>query len=159
MPNNNQSSYLVIAENRKARHNYYLEEHLEAGLVLAGWEVKSLRAGRAQLAESYILIKKQEAWLIGAHISPLTEASSHIIADPVRSRKLLLKSKELQRLVGAVQRKGYTLVPLNLHWHDGKIKLDIALGKGKKIYDKRETLKKRDWERQKQVAYSKKKGG
>lgn len=140
----------IIADNRKARHDYQLEDQFEAGLVLEGWEVKSLRAGRAQLKESYIIIKNAEAWLLGAHISPLGTVSTHKTADPVRTRKLLLHQKELNKLIGAVQRQGYTIVPLNLHWKKGNAKLEIALAKGKKLYDKRETEKRRDWERQKQ---------
>lgn len=140
----------IIAENRKARYDYHIEDQFEAGLALEGWEVKSLRAGRAQLAESYITIKAGEAWLLGAHISPLGTISTHKPADPLRTRKLLLHKKELDKLIGAVQRKGYTIVPLNLHWKKGRAKLEIALAKGKKLYDKRETEKRRDWERQKQ---------
>lgn len=140
----------IIADNRKARHDYHIEEQFEAGLALEGWEVKSLRAGRAQLAESYVTIKKGEAWLLGAHISILKTTSTHVKADPLRTRKLLLHKKELDTLIGAVQRKGYTIVPLNLHWSKGRAKLEIALAKGKKLYDKRETEKRRDWERQKQ---------
>ncbi|MGB5345450.1 MAG: SsrA-binding protein SmpB [Woeseia sp.] len=138
-----------IAENRKARHDYFIEDTFEAGLVLEGWEVKSLRAGRAQLTETYVHVKNGEAWLIGAHISPLISASTHITANPTRTRKLLLHRNELDRLVGAVERKGYTLIALNLHWSKGKVKLDIGLAKGKKQHDKRATEKARDWERQK----------
>lgn len=140
----------IIAENRKARHDYHFEETFEAGLVLEGWEVKSLRAGRAQISESYVTIKDGDAWLIGAHISPLSTVSTHVVADPMRTRKLLLHVSELDKLIGAVQRKGYTIVPLNLHWKRGRAKLEIALAKGKKLYDKREDIKRRDWERQKQ---------
>lgn len=138
-----------IAENRKARHEYFIEDTFEAGLVLEGWEVKSLRAGRAQLTETYVHVKNGEAWLIGAHISPLVSASTHITANPTRTRKLLMHRNELDRLVGAVERKGYTLIALNLHWSKGKVKLDIGLAKGKKQHDKRATEKARDWERQK----------
>lgn len=138
-----------IAENRKARHDFFIEDTYEAGLALEGWEVKSLRAGRAQLTESYVHLRNGEAWLLGAHLSPLLSASSHVNADPVRTRKLLLNRSELDRLVGAVERKGYTLVPLNLHWKRGRAKLDIGLAKGKKQHDKRATQKNRDWERQK----------
>lgn len=140
----------IIADNRKARHDYFIESQMEAGLVLEGWEVKSLRAGRAQLADSYITIKQGEAWLVGAHISPLNTVSTHITPDAIRSRKLLLHKNELDKLIGAVQRKGYTIIALNLHWGKGRAKLEIALAKGKKLYDKRETEKRRDWERQKQ---------
>jgi SsrA-binding protein len=145
----------IIADNRKARHDYHIESQFEAGLVLEGWEIKSLRAGRAQLKESYVIIKAGEAWLVGAHISPLATASTHITPDPVRSRKLLLHKNELNKLIGAVQRKGYTIVPLNLHWKKGRAKLEIALAKGKKLYDKREAEKRRDWERQKQKILAK----
>lgn len=138
-----------IAENRKARHDYFIEDTFEAGLVLEGWEVKSLRAGRAQLTETYVHVKHGEAWLIGAHIAPLVSASTHVTANPTRTRKLLLHRKELDRLVGAVERKGYTLIALNLHWSKGKVKLDVGLAKGKKQHDKRATEKARDWERQK----------
>jgi len=138
-----------IAENRKARHEYFIEDTFEAGLALEGWEVKSLREGRAQLTETYVHLKNGEAWLIGAHISPMLSASSHVKADPTRTRKLLLHRNELDRLVGAVERKGYTLIALNLHWSKGKAKLDIGLAKGKKQHDKRATEKARDWQRQK----------
>lgn len=140
----------VIAVNRKARHDYFIEDTFEAGLVLEGWEVKSLRAGNAQLTESYVYIRGAEAWLLGAHLSPLNTASTHIKPDPTRSRKLLLHRTELDRLVGAVERKGYALVPLDLHWHKGRAKLNIGLAKGKKQHDKRATSKDRDWQRQKE---------
>lgn len=140
----------LIADNRKARHDYQLEEKFEAGLVLEGWEVKSIRAGHVQIAEGYVIIKKSEAWLLGVNITPLLTASTHKKAIPDRTRKLLLHEKELNKLIGAVQRQGYTIVPLNLHWKNGRVKLDIALAKGKKLYDKRADLKRRDWERQKQ---------
>jgi SsrA-binding protein len=139
----------IIAVNRRARHDYLIEDRLEAGLVLEGWEAKSLRAGRVQLAEGYVQIRHGEAWLIGAHFSPLNTASTHIKADPTRSRKLLLNRHELDRLIGAVERKGYTLVPLDLHWHKGRAKLEIGLGKGKKLHDKRAASRERDWARQK----------
>lgn len=139
----------VIAVNRKARHNYFIEDTIEAGLVLEGWETKSLRAGRAQLTESYVNLRNGEAWLVGAHLAPLNTASSHVKADPTRSRKLLLHRLQLDRLIGAVERKGYTLVPLDLHWHKGRAKLEFGLAKGKKQHDKRATSKDRDWQRQK----------
>lgn len=139
----------VIAVNRKARHDYFIEDTFEAGLVLEGWEVKSLRAGSAQLTESYVYIRNGEAWLIGAHFSPLKTASTHVNAEPTRSRKLLLHRLELDRLVGAVERKGMTLVPLDLHWHKGRAKLNIGMAKGKKQHDKRAADKDRDWQRQK----------
>ena len=139
----------MIAVNRKARHDYFIEDTFEAGLVLEGWEVKSLRAGSAQLTESYVYIRNGEAWLIGAHFSPLKTASTHINAQPTRSRKLLLHRQELDRLIGAVERKGMALVPLDLHWHKGRAKLSIGMAKGKKQHDKRATDKDRDWQRQK----------
>jgi len=139
----------VIAVNRRAHHDYFIEDKFEAGLVLEGWEVKSLREGRAQITEAYVNLHKSEAWLVGAHFSPLTSTSTHIKANPTRSRKLLLNRYELDRLTGAVERKGFALVPLNLHWHKGKAKLDIGLAKGKKQHDKRASEKDRDWERQK----------
>jgi len=139
----------TIALNKKARFEYALEERLEAGLVLEGWEVKSLRAGRAQLTESYVYIRDGEAWLLGAHITPLNTASTHIRPDPTRTRKLLLHRQQLDRLIGAVERKGYTLVPLNLHWSKGNAKLELGLAKGKKQHDKRAAEKDRDWKRQK----------
>lgn len=138
-----------IAENRKARHDFFIEEHLEAGLVLEGWEVKALRAGRASLTEAYAFLKNGEAFISGAHISPLNTASTHINPDPLRIRKLLLNRRELDRLVGAVERKGYTLVPLALFWQRGRAKLDLGLAKGKKQHDKRAADKDRDWKRQK----------
>lgn len=138
-----------IAQNKKARHDYFIEDTYEAGLQLEGWEVKSLRAGRAQITESYVHVRDGEGWLIGAHISPLNTASTHVRADPTRTRKLLLHRTELDRLIGAVERKGYTLVALNLHWSRGRAKLDIGLAKGKKQQDKRATIKDRDWQRQK----------
>lgn len=140
----------VIAENRKARHHYFIEDQLEAGLALEGWEVKSLRAGRANLAEGYAVIRGTEAWLIGVNISPMTSASTHVSPNPVRSRKLLLKRRELDRLIGAVEREGQTLVPLKLYWKNGRAKLDLGVAKGKKQHDKRASIKERDWERQKQ---------
>jgi len=140
----------VIAVNRKARHDYFIEATHEAGLVLEGWEVKSIRAGRAQITEAYVTLSKGEAWLVGAHFSPLTSTSTHIKAIPTRSRKLLFSRHELDRLTGAVERKGYALIPLNMHWHKGKAKLDVGLGKGKKQHDKRADKKDQDWQRQKE---------
>ena len=137
-----------IAENKKARFDYRIEDTFEAGLSLEGWEVKSLRDGRAQITESYVHLRNGEAWLLGAQITPLGTASTHIQPDPTRTRKLLLHRQELDRLVGAVERKGYTLVPLNLHWRNGRAKLDIGLAKGKKEHDKRAVVKDRDWKRQ-----------
>ena len=139
-----------IAENRKARHDYFIEDQLEAGIALQGWEVKSLRDGRANLKEGYAVIRNGEAWLVGANFSPLTSASTHVTADPIRSRKLLLHRRELDRLIGAVEREGYTLVPLSLYWKKGRAKLALGLAKGKKQRDKRASEKERDWERQRQ---------
>jgi SsrA-binding protein len=144
------SSENVIAVNRKARHDYFIEKTFEAGLALEGWEVKSMRDGRAQLAEAYVNLRKGEAWLVGAHFSPLSTASTHIKTDPTRARKLLLHRHELDRLIGAVERKGYALVPLKLHWQKGRAKLDVGLAKGKKQHDKRAADKDRDWQRQKE---------
>lgn len=139
----------TIAENRKARFDYTIEETFEAGLVLLGWEVKSLRAGRAQLKEAYVFLRDGEAWLFGAHMSPLPTASTHVQPDPTRTRKLLLNASELSGLIGAVERRGYTLVPLELYWKHGRAKLRIGLAKGKKSHDKRSTEKDRDWQREK----------
>lgn len=140
----------LIADNRKARHDYSIEQVFEAGLVLSGWEIKSLRAGKAQLSESHVIIKNGEAFLLNSHFAPLITTSTHIKAIPDRTRKLLLHKSELNKLTGAIARKGYTIVPLNLHWKKNKVKIDVALAKGKKQYDKRETIKQRDWTRQKQ---------
>ncbi len=139
-----------IAENRRARHDYFIEDTLVAGLVLQGWEVKSLREGRANLAEAYVMLRNGEVWLTGAHFSPLLSASTHVEADPVRIRKLLLNKSEIRTLIGAVDRKGYTLVPLRLFWSHGFAKLAIGLARGKKQHDKRATEKERDWNREKQ---------
>ena len=138
-----------ISVNRLARHDYFIEERFEAGLVLLGWEVKSLREGRIQLKESHILIKRGEAWLFGAHISALTSASTHIIPEAIRSRKLLLHRSELSKLIGLVERKGYTLIPLSVYWKKGRIKLELGVAKGKKLHDKRAVAKDRDWQREK----------
>jgi SsrA-binding protein len=139
----------AIALNKRARYEYFIEENLEAGMVLQGWEVKSLRAGKAQITEGYVLVKNGEAWLIGAHISPLTTTSTHVVADPTRTRKLLMHRRELDRLLGAVERKGHTIVPLKLYWKNGNVKLEIGLAKGKQSHDKRATEKDRDWQRDK----------
>jgi SsrA-binding protein len=139
----------TIALNRKARHDYFIEDRFEAGLALQGWEVKSIRDGRLQLNESYILVRNGEAWLFGVHITPLTSASTHIKTDPTRTRKLLLHRRELDKLIGAVERKGYTLVPLAMYWKNGLAKLEVALARGKQSHDKRATEKARDWEREK----------
>ena len=139
-----------IAQNKKARFDFFIEETVEAGLVLEGWEVKSLRAGNAQIKEGYVNVRNGEAWLIGAHFSPLKTASTHIKPEATRSRKLLLNRGELDRLVGAVERKGYALVPLDLHWKAGRAKLNVGLARGKKQHDKRAATKDRDWQRQKE---------
>jgi len=137
----------VIAENRRARFDYFIEERLEAGLALEGWEVKSMRAGKAQLAEAYVYMRNGEAFLIGVHLSPLRTVSTHKSADPVRTRKLLLHRNQIDHLIGATERRGYTVVPLELYWKDGRAKLQIGLAKGKKQHDKRATEKERDWQR------------
>jgi SsrA-binding protein len=139
----------LIAENRRARYDYFIEERFEAGLVLEGWEVKSMRAGRAQLTEAYVYVRNAEVLLIGAHLAPLRTASTHKIADPVRTRKLLLHQREIDKLIGATERRGYTIVPLELYWVQGRAKLQIGLAKGKKQHDKRATEKARDWQRDK----------
>ena len=141
---------MSIAENRKARHDYFIEERFEAGIVLAGWEVKAIRAGRANLGEAYVIVKDAALYLIGCHITPLSSASTHVLPDPTRTRKLLLHAEEVSRLIGSVERAGYTLVPLDLHYRGGWIKLEIGLAKGKKQHDKREAEKDRDWQREKQ---------
>ncbi len=137
-----------IAQNRKARHDYAIEQKLEAGLALQGWEVKSLRAGRAQLKEGYVALDHGEAFLVGAHFSPLTSASTHVRPDPTRARKLLLHREELNKLIGAVDRRGYTLIPLSLYWKRGRAKLEVALARGKQAHDKRQDIKKRETERE-----------
>ena len=141
---------MSIVENRKAYHDYFIEEKFEAGLSLDGWEVKAIRAGRAQIKEAYVVVKDGEILMIGAHITPLISASTHVKADPTRTRKLLLHRSEINRLVGQVERAGYTLVPLNLHYSRGRVKLDLGLAKGKKQYDKRATIKEREWAREQQ---------
>ena len=139
---------MSIVDNRKAFHDYFIEERFEAGIVLQGWEVKAIRAGRSQLKEAYVIVRKDEIFLFGAHISPLSSASTHITPDPVRTRKLLLKSEEIKKLVIKVERAGYTLVPLNLHFQKGFIKCEIGLAKGKKQHDKRDSEKERDTQRE-----------
>ncbi len=139
----------TIVVNKKAKHDYFIEQCFEAGVVLEGWEVKSLRAGRVQLRDSYVVFKNNEAWLLGALITPLSSASTHIHPDPTRTRKLLLNKSELDKLYGSVERKGYTLIAISLYWKKGKVKCEIALAKGKKEYDKRQTKKERDWKLQK----------
>lgn len=139
----------TIALNKRARFDYFIEDRFEAGIALEGWEVKSLRAGKCQIAESYVIIKDREAFLLGATIAPLTSASTHVHPDPTRTRKLLLHREELARLIGAVERKGYTLVPTAMYWSKGRAKLEVGLAKGKQLHDKRATQKERDWQRQK----------
>jgi SsrA-binding protein len=145
-----QSESSTIALNKKSRHDFILGERYEAGLALEGWEVKSLRAGRIQLRDSYVIIKDGEAWLLGALITPLPTASTHIQPDPQRTRKLLLHREELNKLIGAVERKGFALIPTAMYWKRGRAKLEIALAKGKQAHDKRATERERDWSREKQ---------
>ncbi|MEW9898301.1 SsrA-binding protein SmpB [Chitinivorax sp. PXF-14] len=140
---------MSIINNRKAFHDYFIEEKFEAGIVLEGWEVKAIRAGRAQIKEAYVIVKNGEIFLIGAHITPLLSASTHIKPDPLRTRKLLLKAEEIRKLIGKVERAGYTLTPLDLHFSKGRIKAEIGLAKGKKQHDKREAEKDREWQREK----------
>lgn len=140
---------MSITENRKAFHDYFIEERYEAGIALLGWEVKSIRAGRANLQEAYVTVRGAEVYLVGAHMSPLPTASTHVTPDPVRNRKLLLHAEEIRKLIGLVERAGYTLVPLNLHFKNGRIKLEVGLAKGKKQHDKRDAEKNKDWERDK----------
>lgn len=137
-----------IADNRRALHEYFIDERYEAGVALQGWEVKALRAGRLQLQEAYVLLKDGEAWLFGAHVSPLPTASTHLLPDPTRSRKLLLHRRQIDALIGAVERKGFTLVPLAAYWKKGKAKLEIGLARGKKQHDKRADERDRDWQRE-----------
>jgi len=141
---------MTIVENRKAQYDYFIEERYEAGLALEGWEVKAIRAGRAQLKEAYVIVSNEEIFLIGAHISPLAAASTHVQPDPVRTRKLLFHAEEIRRLIGKVDRAGYTLVPLDLHYVGGRVKIAVGLAKGKKQHDKRATEKEKEWNREKQ---------
>ncbi len=141
---------MTIAENRKALHDYFIEERYEAGIALEGWEVKAIRAGRAQLKEAYVIVRNGEIFLIGAHISPLSEASTHVQADAVRTRKLLLHGEEIRRLIGKVERAGYTLIPLDLHYLRGRVKIAVGLAKGKKQHDKRAAEKEKEWKREQQ---------
>ncbi|HEY6023114.1 MAG TPA: SsrA-binding protein SmpB [Pseudolabrys sp.] len=141
---------MSIIQNKKAFHDYFIEQRFEAGIALEGWEVKAIRAGRAQLKEAYVMVRNTEIFLIGCHISPLPTASTHINPDPTRTRKLLLHAEEINKLIGSVERAGYTLVPLDLHYTRGKVKIEIGLAKGKKQHDKREAEKQREWERDKQ---------
>ena len=155
--NKTQKTNTTIAQNRKAYHDYFIEERFEAGLSLEGWEVKSLRAGRVQLDLGYVLLKNNEAWLFGALITPLQTASTHIHPDPQRSRKLLLHRSEFNKLIGSVERRGMTLIPLSLYWKNNRVKLEVGLAKGKKQHDKRASEKERDWKRQKQRLFKRSK--
>lgn len=139
---------MSITQNRKATHDYAVEERFEAGIVLEGWEVKAIRAGRAQINEAHVLIKGGELWALGMHITPLLAASTHVKPDPVRTRKLLLHAGQIGKLIGKVERAGYTLIPLDLHFTRGRVKLEIGLAKGKKMYDKRADAKEKDWKRE-----------
>ncbi|MEN9793532.1 MAG: hypothetical protein RJA17_72 [Pseudomonadota bacterium] len=141
---------MSIIENKKAFHDYFIEDRYEAGLVLEGWEAKAIRAGRVQIKEAYVVIRQAELYLIGCHITALPTASKHVLPDPIRTRKLLLKAEEISKLIGKVERAGYALVPINLHYSRGRIKLEIGLAKGKKQHDKRATEKEREWQREKQ---------
>ena len=147
---------MSIVENRKAFHNYFVEERFEAGLVLEGWEVKAIRAGRAQIKEAYVILKGAEPFVIGMHVSPLPTASTHVRADPTRTRKLLLNAEELRKLIGQVEQRGYTLVPLDLHYTRGRVKMAVGLAKGKKQHDKREVEKEREWQRERERLLRKK---
>ena len=141
---------MSIAQNKKAFHDYFVEERYEAGLVLHGWEVKAIRAGRAQINDAYVIVKDGALWMIGGHISPLLAASTHVNADPVRTRKLLLNAAEIKRLIGAITQRGYALIPLDLHYTRGRIKLEIGLARGKQKHDKRADERDREWQREKQ---------
>ncbi len=141
---------MSIIENRKATHDYFIEERFEAGLVLQGWEVKAIRAGRAQIKEAYVVVMDGAIWLVGMHLSPLVSTSTHILPDATRTRKLLLRAEEISKLIGKVEQRGYALVPLNLHYKNGRIKLDFCLGRGKKLHDKRDATQDRDWAREKE---------
>ncbi|OZI35125.1 SsrA-binding protein [Bordetella genomosp. 10] len=141
---------MSIIDNRKASHEYFIEDRYEAGLVLEGWEVKAIRDNRVQLSDSHVIVRNGELFLLNMHVSPLPTASTHIHPDATRTRKLLLKAEEISKLIGKVEQRGYTLVPLNLHYKNGRIKLDFALGRGKKLHDKRDTARDKDWAREKE---------
>jgi SsrA-binding protein len=141
---------MTIIDNRKAFHDYFIDERFEAGMVLEGWEVKAIRAGRAQIKESYVIVREGEIFLIGMHISPLPSTSTHIKPDPTRTRKLLLHAEEISKLIGKVEQRGFALVPLNLHFKNGRIKLEIGLGRGKKQHDKRSSAQEKDWARERE---------
>ncbi len=142
----------TIAQNKRARYEYFIEEKLEAGLALQGWEVKSMRAGKAQLTDSFVIFRDGEAWLLGSHVTPLNTVSTHVVAEPKRVRKLLMNRREIDRLIGLVERKGYTLIALELYWSKNRVKVKVGLAKGKKQHDKRDTEKDRDWQRDKSRA-------
>ncbi|MBC2769481.1 MULTISPECIES: SsrA-binding protein SmpB [Pusillimonas] len=141
---------MSIVDNRKAFHDYFIEDRFEAGLVLEGWEVKAIRAGHVQIKESYVIVRDGEIFIVGMHISPLATASTHVHPNNTRTRKLLLRAEEISKLIGKVEQRGYTLVPLNLHYKNGRIKLDFGLGRGKKLHDKRDTSRDKDWAREKE---------
>lgn len=141
---------MSIVDNRKATHDYFIEDRYEAGLVLEGWEVKAIRAGHVQIRESYVIVRDGEIWIVGMHISPLATVSTHIHPNATRTRKLLLKASEISKLIGQVEQRGYTMVPLNLHYKGGRIKLEFGIGKGKKLHDKRDTARDKDWQREKE---------
>ena len=149
MTKKQQAGESTIAQNKKARFDYFIEDRLEAGLALQGWEVKSMRAGKAQLTDSFVILRDGEAWLLGSHVTPLNTVSTHVIAEPKRIRKLLLNRREIDRLTGLVERKGYTLIALELYWSKNRVKVAVGLAKGKKQHDKRDTEKDRDWQRDK----------
>jgi SsrA-binding protein len=140
---------MSIIANKKAFHDYFVEEKFEAGIALLGWEVKAIRAGRANIKESYVVIRSGEVFVFGMHITPLPQTSTHVVSDPIRTRKLLLHAKQISKLIGQVERAGYTLLPIDLHFTRGRIKVEVGLAKGKKQHDKRESEKERDWEREK----------
>jgi SsrA-binding protein len=141
---------MSIVDNKKAFHDYFIEERYEAGMVLEGWEVKAIRAGRAQIKEAYVVLQHGEPYVIGMHLSPLPTASTHVRPDPTRTRKLLLNAEEIRKLIGKVEQRGYTLVPLDLHYTQGRVKMAVGLAKGKKQHDKRDTEKEREWQREQQ---------
>ena len=149
MTKKEQKEQSPIAQNKKARFDYFIEDRLEAGLALQGWEVKSMRAGKAQLTDSFVIFRDGEAWLLGSHVAPLNTVSTHVVAEPKRTRKLLMNRREIDRLIGLVERKGYTLIALELYWSKNRVKVAVGLAKGKKQHDKRDTEKDRDWKRDK----------
>ena len=152
MTKKKESGPASIAQNKKARFDFFIEDRLEAGLALQGWEVKSMRAGKAQLTDSFVIFRDGEAWLLGSHVTPLNTVSTHVIAEPKRTRKLLMNRREIDRLIGLVERKGYTLIALELYWSKNRVKVSVGLAKGKKQHDKRDTEKDRDWQRDKSRA-------